>query len=113
MDKPNPTIIPAQPDWFRLWLDPETGELVLPDPILAWAVWCKSDDGHPVDAYAQPITTEGFGICTVYGDSVYLLRPSGLVEEQGGPRWNCIKDANTPEECAKRRGSPSARSHEG
>lgn len=96
-------IIPAQPGWSVLHVDPDTGELFCPDPILAWEMQ-RSPLIRPQDedlSYVLtpwPITVNGRD-----GDG-YVLRPDGVVESIGDRGWPSLETANAPEEREHRRG---------
>ncbi|WP_018231415.1 hypothetical protein [Thioalkalivibrio thiocyanodenitrificans] len=102
-DMPTPTIIPAQPGWFRLWVDTETGELFDPEPVLAWELVpleYEDPSRHEVPYFqaVYPVTTEG----RVDDTDSFLLRPDGRVEDTHIRTWDSLELANAPEECAKR-----------
>ena len=103
-DMPAPTIITAQPGWFRLWLDDETGELFGPEPVLAWEIVPRAyvrdtSSSMPYFVSVYPLTTSG----RVSEDELlYLLRPDGRVEEVESRDWETLDLANVPKECAER-----------
>jgi hypothetical protein len=103
MRTPIPTIIPAQPGWFRMWVSSETGALFGSDPVMAWEVVPReySEPAGAVPPYfieVFPVTTGG----RVDAEDVFLLRPDGKVEELFIGEWDNLGLANAPEECARR-----------
>lgn len=106
-DIPGPTIFPAQPGWNRLWADDENGELIYPDPVIAWEVIPdayhepeKHDLPYIISVY--PITTEGRAEYSSPLGELFLERPDGIVEAVGDRTWPDLRTANAPEECALR-----------
>lgn len=102
MKDPIVTVIPAQPGWFSMPTDNESGELFKDASILAWEMipQIRFDDGDPHYIWdVFPVTSEGR--VSEIGEKC-LLRPDGHIEEPFIAVWDSLERANSPENCSMR-----------